>query len=138
MVGETEPLDQIKMLVDRQDAEATLHWTRNNYFLVGLSFLVVAYGLSLQSSNATIDWFHALIIFLGITLNVAWMLIQFRSDQYIGYYKSKIAALCNEHKVENPFPAGLRGYQTRKVAYVLPGVFLAFWLGLACVLVISH
>jgi hypothetical protein len=138
MSGDVDPLGQIKVFIDRQDNEATLHWARNSYFLVGISFLVVAYGLSLQSTSGAIDWFHGLIILLGIVLGSLWFLIQFRSDQYIGYYKSKVGELCEKYGVDNPYPVGLRGIQTRKVAYGLPAIFLVFWIGLLIVLIVSH
>ena len=138
MAEEVDHRDQIKLFVDRGDNEAALHWTRNNYFLVGISFLVVAYGLSLQSTSATTDWFHALIIALGIMLTILWLLIQQRSDGYIGYYKSKVADMCEKYQVENPYPSGIPGYQMRKIAYALPVIFLLFWVGLAVVLTVSH
>ena len=35
-------LEMLKLFRERQDAEATLHWSRNSYFLVVMSILLIA------------------------------------------------------------------------------------------------
>jgi len=36
--------DMLRIFTNRQDAEANLHWSRNSYFLVVMSILILAYG----------------------------------------------------------------------------------------------
>jgi hypothetical protein len=134
MTGEIDPANQVKFYTDKQDSEATLHWARNSYFLVAMSFLVIAYGLSLQTNSGTTDGFHALIVGMGIALNVVWMLIQYRSSQYILHYKTTAQNLSKKYNIVDPYPAQLGGVEMRKLAYCLPGIFLAFWIVLGIVM----
>ncbi|MCI4348879.1 MAG: hypothetical protein L3J93_01490, partial [Thermoplasmata archaeon] len=74
-----EASEQSKMLTTRSDAEATLHWARNSYFLLGISVLVVAYGFSTTEPLTAARIFHGLIVVLGSALSCVWLLIQYRS-----------------------------------------------------------
>jgi hypothetical protein len=134
MVQEPDSAIRLKVYVDRQDNEATLHWARNSYFLVGLSFLVVAYGLSVGQSSGSQIGFHALLVALGLMLTTVWLLVQYRSSQYILYYKTTASRLAQSDQLPDPYPTSLPGFEMRKVAYLLPIIFIIFWSGLGVVL----
>lgn len=136
--GDNGPLGQIEFYTQKQDAEATLHWARNSYFLVSMSFLVVAYGLSLQSTSAATNGFHILIIAIGIAINAVWLFIQFRSSQYILYYKNTARTISEKNGIVDPYPRKLGGVEMRKLAYFLPIIFIVFWVGLAVVVAFNH
>lgn len=137
MAEETDPASRLKVYVDRQDNEATLHWARNSYFLVGLSFLVIAYGLSVGQGSASQVGFRVLLVSLGLMLTIVWLLVQYRSSQYMQYYKSTASSIAQADHLPDPYPKSLRGYEMRTVAYLLPIIFIVFWVGLGVVLAYS-
>jgi hypothetical protein len=120
--------DQRTALIARQDSEATLHWSRNSYFLVVMSILILAFGQAPVGSNLQVGLFRLLISILGAAISVVWILIQDRSSQYILYYKNKSRQLAELTGAADVYPEHLRGFEMRKLAYALPSVFLIIWV----------
>lgn len=112
--------DKLKLYKEGLENEAGLHWTRNNYFLLTSSILLVVLGLF---SNETIQAFLGI---LGITLNSVWLVIQHRSSKYIGYWKDKIATLSGDSF--SIYPKGLTKIEMRKLGYILPVPFIIIWV----------
>jgi hypothetical protein len=120
--------DAGKIYADMQQSEANLHWTRNNYFLIASSIMLLA-----------LSQFHTrgiqiVIATLGFVMNLMWLLIQDRSSRYIGYWKKKqneIDSTQGGARVNRPvFPEKLGGVQMRYVAYFLPILFMVIWLAI--------
>jgi hypothetical protein len=119
---------QRKVLIARQDSEATLHWSRNSYFLVVMSILILAFGQAPVGNNLQLGLFRLLISILGAAISVVWILIQDRSSQYILYYKNKSRELAESTGAADVYPEHLRGFEMRKLAFALPSVFLIIWV----------
>jgi len=106
-----------------QQTEASLHWQRNSYFSVVASILILA--VSQFHSPA----FQIIIGFLGIALSVIWILIQDRSSRYIDYWKKETRKFDLDLGT-SIYPKSLGGIEMRKLAYILPMVFLAIWIAI--------
>ena len=111
---------KLDWLIDMQKNESNLHWTRNSYFTVTASILLLA--LSQFPKGMVLG---EIISIVGIIFSIAWLAIQYRSNAYIDYYKNKIRELDPSSDVV--FPLDLPGYQMRKVAFLLPIAFLFMW-----------
>lgn len=111
---------KLKLYKEGLDNEATLHWTRNNYFLITSSILLVVLGLFSD------ERLQAVLGILGITLNLVWLTIQHRSSKYIGYWKEKISELQGD--TFDIFPKGLTRIEMRKLGYILPLPFILIWV----------
>jgi hypothetical protein len=123
-----DDLEKLKLFRERQDAEATLHWSRNSYFLVIMSILFVAYGQK-PAEGSQLASFQVLIAILGAILSVIWLLIQDRSSQYTLYYKQKARKYAELTNTTDLYPRNLgRSIEMRKLAYFLPLSFLAIWV----------
>jgi hypothetical protein len=122
-----DDLEMLKLFRARQDAEATLHWSRNSYFLVVISILFVAYGQK-PVEGVQLVQFQILIALLGATLSLVWLLIQHRSSKYVLYYKTQAREYAKKTHIPDVYPENLGGIEMRKLAYVLPLAFLAIWL----------
>jgi len=127
MSTEPEDLSKLKLFIDRQDSEATLHWSRNSYFLVVMSILILAFGQKPVENSFQLALFRTLIAILGATLSIIWLLIQYRSSQYILYYKTEVRRLAKLTNTTDVYPKELRGFEIRKLTYALPVVFLLVW-----------
>ncbi|MEM1738203.1 MAG: hypothetical protein QXF72_02465 [Nitrososphaerota archaeon] len=125
-----ELLNKLKLFTDRQDAEARLHWSRNSYFLVVMSILILAFSQKPVENIPQLVIFQMLITFLGIILSIIWLLIQYRSSQYMLYYKREVQKLVKETNAPDTYPEKLGGIEIRKLAYALPITFLVIWLAL--------
>ena len=112
--------EKLKLYKEGLENEAGLHWTRNNYFLLTSSILLVVLGLF---SDETIQ---AVLAILGITFNSVWLLIQHRSSKYIGYWKEQIAALSGDSF--SIYPKGITKIEMRKLGYILPLPFIMIWV----------
>jgi len=128
MSEKSEDLNKLKLFTERQDAEARLHWNRNSYFLVVMSILILAFGQKPVENLFQLELFRTLIASLGIALSVVWLLIQYRSSQYVLYYKNNARRLAKLTNTPDVYPEELGGIEIRKLAYVLPIVFLLIWL----------
>jgi len=128
MSEELEDLNKLKLFTERQDAEARLHWSRNSYFLVVMSILILAFGQKPVENTFQLALFRTLIASLGIALSVVWLLIQYRSSQYVLYYKSNARKLAKLTNTPDIYPKELGGIEIRKLAYALPIAFFFIWL----------
>ena len=112
----------VEMLKDLQQSEAGLHWQRNGFFLLASSILLVALG---QFHNSIIGVSFGI---LGLMLNSIWLLIQYRSSEYIREWKGKVDEI--EAKLKSPaglYTKKVGGIQMRKLAMLLPAPFLMIW-----------
>jgi len=126
--AQQEDLDKLKLFRERQDAEATLHWSRNSYFLVVMSILFVAYGQK-PVEGSQLASFQTLMAILGAILSIIWLLIQHRSSKYILYYKSEARRYAVLTHTPDVYPEKLgKSIEMRKLAYVLPLSFLVIWV----------
>ena len=122
MVDNPDTLQKLKLYQDIQQSEAKNHWTRNSCFLVFEGFLILAL------SQFKITSFQVLIGIFGIALSVAWLLIQDRSSRYIKHWKQEAQKLRDSENIPDIYPKNLGGVEMRIVAYVLPIIFILFWL----------
>lgn len=112
--------EKLKLYKEGLENEAGLHWTRNNYFLLTSSILLVVLGLF---TDETIQTFLGV---LGVTLNSVWLIIQHRSSKYIGYWKDQIKLLSQDKFTI--YPEGLTKIEMRKLGYILPVPFIIIWV----------
>jgi len=134
MSKEIEDINRLKLFTERQDAEAKLHWSRNSYFLVVMSILILAFGQKPVESSSQLLLFRALVAILGATLSLVWLLIQHRSSKYILYYKTEARKFAKLTNTPDVYPEKLGGIEIRKLAYVLPIVFILIWLAFLVIL----
>lgn len=127
MSTQSEDLDRLKLFTERQDSEAKLHWSRNSYFLVVMSILILAYGQKPVEDVFQLALLRTLIAILGVVLSIVWLLIQYRSSQYILYYKEQARKYAESTNTPDVYPKSLRGIETRNLAYMLPIAFLFIW-----------
>ena len=137
MSTESEDLSRLKLLTGRQDSEAKLHWSRNSYFLVVMSILILAFGQKPVENLFQLALFRALIAVLGAALSLIWLLIQHRSSKYVLYYKTEVRRLAELTNTPDVYPEKLGGIEIRKLAYALPIVFLVIW-GLFLITVLAN
>jgi hypothetical protein len=129
MSKESEDLNRLKLFTERQDAEAKLHWSRNSYFLVVNSILILAFGQKPVENLFALTLFQALTSILGVCLSVIWLLIQHRSSKYILYYKTEARRLAKLTNTPDVYPEKLgHSIEMRKLAYFLPIAFLIIWI----------
>jgi len=128
MPRESEDLNRLKLFTERQDSEAKLHWSRNSYFLVVVSILILAFSQKPVENSFQLTIFRALISILGGALSIVWLLIQHRSSKYVLYYKTEARRLAKLTNTPDVYPEKLGGIEIRKLAYLLPVVFLIIWL----------
>jgi hypothetical protein len=126
MSKESEDRDKLKLFIEGQTSEAQLHWSRNSYFLVVMSILILAFGQTLVGNLSQLAWFRILISILGMGMSIVWLLIQDRSSRYIGYYKKQAQELAAPTRI-NMYPS-LPGLEMRLLAYSLPIMFFVIWL----------
>jgi len=119
--------DMLRIFTNRQDAEAKLHWSRNSYFLVVMSILILAYGQKPVENMYALRLFRIIISGLGIVLSITWLFIQYRSSQYMLYYKKQARKFTKLVDAPDVYPEELGGFEIRKLAYILPIAFLVIW-----------
>jgi len=137
MSTESEDLSQLKLFTERQHSEASLHWSRNSYFLVVMSILILAFGQKPVENLFQLALFRALTAILGAALSVIWLLIQHRSSKYILHYKTEARKLAKTANITDVYPKELGGIEMRKLAYALPVAFLAIWLAFLATVLVS-
>jgi len=137
MPTESGDLETLKRLQERQQSEATLHWSRNSYFLVVMSILILAFGQKSVENLGQLALFQALISILGVALSVVWLLIQYRSSRYILYYKDEARKLAKSTDTTDVYPEKLGGIEMRQLAYALPVVFLVIWFAFSAIVLIN-
>ena len=115
-------IEKLRVITGMQQSEASIHWTRNNIFLVCSSILLLA----LSQYNQRL--FQLAIAGLGFILNLTWLLIQYRSSKYILYWKTESRKLKTPvNDIPDIFPKELKGIEMRKIAFILPIAFMAIW-----------
>ena len=137
MPTESGDLETLIRLQERQQSEATLHWSRNSYFLVVMSILILAFGQKSVENLGQLALFQALISILGVALSVVWLLIQYRSSRYILYYKDEARKLAKSTDTTDVYPEKLGGIEMRQLAYALPVVFLVIWFAFSAIVLIN-
>ena len=120
MDKDSKILEERKLFIDTQQSEANLHWSRNNYFLMCSSILLLAL------SQFKTQLYQLLVAILGFVLNSAWLAIQDRSSNYIQYYKTKEQELAKAGNVSSIYPK-IHGIEMRIVVYILPVIFILIW-----------
>lgn len=118
----TSDSEKLHHITDMQQSEAQLHWNRNNYFLVVSSILLLALS---QFDDKFIQF---AIGFLGSALSIVWLSIQYRSSQYIKYWKNLAQNLSSTSKLPDIYPKKLSGFEMRRIVYWLPICFLILWI----------
>ena len=123
MPEDSDPdLEKLKIFMQLQQNEINYHWSRNNYFLLMSSILLVALA---QLKGRSLELFVGIV---GLSLNSVWLLIQFNSNRYIKYWN----AMMNEFGKKAGLPPfysskGLR-IPVRAIVLILPLPFLALWI----------
>jgi hypothetical protein len=120
-------MKMLEMFKDRNDAEATLHWSRNSYFLVVMSVLALAITQNPAANGAVLTVLRVFISAVGLGLSGVWYAIQYRSSQYVLYYKKQVSILTERTKLPEMYPKDLKGVEMRLLAYLLPLAFILFW-----------
>ena len=112
--------DKSKELSEMQQREATLHWTRNGFFLLSSSIMLLA--LSQFEGTSLMLAFG----FIGTMLNIIWLMIQHRSSEYIKNWKNQVKEL-EKDKTTNTYSEKVGGYEMRKLSLLLPFPFIIIW-----------
>lgn len=123
--------DKAKELSEMQQREATLHWTRNGFFLLSSSIMLLA--LSQFEGKSIMLAFG----FIGIMLNIIWLLIQYRSSEYIKNWKNQVKEL-EKNKVTDRYSEKVGGYEMRKLALLLPIPFIIIWAVIMVQSILEH
>ena len=122
MTDNKPELEGLRLILQMQQSEATIHWTRNNIFLVCSSILLLAFSQFDQLE------LRILVSTLGIILNLAWLLIQYRSSKYIQHWKTESLRLrATAEDMPDIFPSkdprgkprGIRSAASRPAAQAL-------------------
>jgi len=116
--------EKLKIIIAKQDSEASLNWSRNSYFLVVMGILTLAYTQKPVDNLVQLTLYQILIASLGVFLSVVWLLIQYRSSQYILYYKNTARELAKSTNTPDVFPPNIGGIEMRKLVYFLPIAFI--------------
>lgn len=114
----------LELIKGRQECEANLNWSRNNYFLIVMSLLTLAYTQKPVDNVLQLTLYKVLIASIGVFLSSIWLLIQHRSSQYILYYKTEARKLSELTKTPDFYPRNLKGFEMRKLVYFLPIAFM--------------
>lgn len=115
-------IEKLKVITSMQQSEADIHWKRNNIFLICSSILLIALSQFHQR------FYQLTIAGLGLTLNIAWLFIQYRSSKYILHWKTESRKLRDQTAdLPDIYPPKLKGIEMRKVALILPIAFMVIW-----------
>lgn len=117
-------LKALEMIKSRQESEAALNWSRNSYFLVVMSLLTLAYSQKPFTSMLQLTLYQVIIASLALVLSTIWLLIQYRSSQYIEYYKKTAQDLCKKTNTPELYPSKIKGFEMRRLVYWLPIGFM--------------
>lgn|GEM_PF-2583987 len=86
---------QAVMLATLRNGEATLRWTRAQFFIVIQTPIVLAVG-TLLASGATL-WRQVFVIFavegLGLAVSLIWLAAANRAEKWLKFWNEKIAML---------------------------------------------
>ncbi|HZY94092.1 MAG TPA: hypothetical protein VFE98_04420 [Candidatus Bathyarchaeia archaeon] len=124
MSGEAVPnFEKLKTFMRLQQNEVGYHWTRNNYFLLTQSILLVAYFPTVAVANVQFS-----IALVGIFLNIIWLLIHYDSNRLIKYWNGEIEQF--REKLGFPPFYSRKGFKIRirEISLTLPAPFLILWI----------
>ena len=113
---------QLELITNIQQSEAKLATARTQYFVLITSLLIVSL------SQFKIEPFQILISLAGLCTSTVWLLTHHRSSSYARYWKSKAQFLSKEGKLTEIYPESLCGIEMRISLYILPIVFIIFWI----------
>ena len=123
-------MELLELYRSRVEHEVSTTWSRNSYFLVVMSLLTLAYGQKPFEDIRQLFSYQILIVFLATLLSSIWLCIQYRSSQYIKYYKNEAQSLSKKTGLPELYPDAIKGSETRRLVYWLPigfiGMSLAF------------
>ena len=131
MTEDHPEIEKLKVITTMQQSEASIHWTRNNIFLICSSILLLAFSQFNQ------ELFQLAIATLGFVINLAWLLIQYRSSKYIQHWKDQ-ARKIQVDDIPDIYPVKLKGIEMRKVVFVLPIAFMAIWVAILIITIFTH
>jgi hypothetical protein len=131
LLSEDQELEKLKFFAGLQQTEVSTHWTRNNYFLLISSILLVAL------SQFKTQIVQILIGFLGLSLNISWLLIQYESNRIIRNWNELMAN--QGHKLGFPefYPAAGRKIPIRKISTFIPIPFIVLWVAVVILAVLN-
>ena len=112
--------DKSKKLSEMQQKEATLHWTRNGFFLLSSSIMLLALS-QFEGDNLMI-----VFGFIGVMLNIIWLMIQYRSSEYIKNWKKQVKDIEKDKEIDT-YSEDVGGYEMRKLSMLLPLPFIIIW-----------
>lgn len=125
--------EDYKLIIEAQQQETQLSWSRNSYFLVTFSLLLVSFsGNVFQVTFKVTDLLllRILISVSGVLLSVIWVLMNVRSYYYVGYYKEKAKELSSGLGRTHLYleDNGYKCPQIRTLNLFLPSIFVGFWV----------
>lgn len=119
---ESNEKDLLKNFIDIVQSESNLSCSRNNYFLVITSILI------LSISQFEVKDIKLAICLVGIITSLVWLLSHHRSSEYIRYWKEESRKISHNLKIPNIYPKSLKGFEMRIILYLLPVAFIFFWI----------
>jgi hypothetical protein len=103
---------------EMQQHEATLHWQRNNYFLVTMSIFLVSMSQFKDDTRVTF-----IISLAGLVISAVWGLVNDRSSRLMGYWKKE-----EIKEGGKPYSGKAGGIPMRYLGYSIPIIFILLWL----------
>jgi hypothetical protein len=131
LLPEDQEFEKLKFFTGLQQTEVGTHWTRNNYFLLISSILLVALS---RFKTQTVQ---ILIGFLGLSLNAAWMLIQYESNRIIRNWNKLMADQGRKLGFPDFYPTAGRKIPVRKIATFIPIPFIVLWAAVIILAVLN-
>lgn len=109
-------------VIKLQQSEANLSCSRNNYFIVVTSLLILAIS---QFNNNVLK---LICCCLGFAISISWLLTHDRSSKYTKYWKSIEKKLSQQMNRDSVYPDSIGGFEMRKILFILPISFVIFWI----------
>jgi len=119
---DTKKLELLKILNNNIQSEAKHGTSRNSYFLVVTSILILA-----LSQFDDIE-FQKIVAFIGSILCITWILMHWRSSNYINHWKKESRKVDPSEENSKIYPKKLGGFEIRTLGFILPLAFLCLWL----------
>jgi len=122
MSADSEALEKLKIFLGMQQTEVVNHWNRNNYFLLVSSILLLTVS---QFKGQTLQ---IVIGVIGLSLNSAWLSIQYSSNRYLKHWHQVMYELGSKVGLPDFYPKTGRRIPIRIITFFLPVPFLILWL----------
>ena len=130
-MNDDELKDRMTHVYEILRRETMLHWTRNGFFLLSSSIMLLAF-------NRFEDTIIMLVFgFIGVMLNIIWLMIQYRSSEYIKDWKNQIKRF-EKDMDDKTYSEKARGYEMRKTSMLLPFPFIIIWLTITIQSICPH